>query len=280
MIFIKINLHFVRYSHVFFVIFILNVCLTSNTFSNDNQQSSFQWKIGEELNYRVKWLSFTVGTIKSQIVEKDSLNGRPVYHCRTSIDSNPSLPFVDLHEVYDSYIDEDLYSHAFNVLIKKADYNYLVFHDIDYTRKEVRIVANKCTETDTSVIMDSTIVIHDKIQDGTSVLYYSRAMSDRKIFVEAPVLNYKQIKPAQIIFKGKRHSVKLKDENLPGYYVEGLLKFVGIGGVKDDFRGWFSADAQRVPLEAEMKASLGSIKIELESWKNWNPFDDTNDQLR
>ena len=276
MICIKTNLPFVRYSHIFFVIIILNVCLTSTTFPNDDQQPSFEWKIGEELNYRVKWLSFTVGTIQSQILEKDSLNGRPVYHCRISIDSNPSLPFVDLHEVYDSYIDEDVYSHAFNVMVKKSDCVYFVTHTIDYTQNIVRILANKCTETDTSVIMDSTIVIHDKIQDGTSVLFYSRALADQRTFVEVPVLTYKQLKPAQITCTGKRHTVRLKDGNFPGYYMEGLLKFVGVGGVKDDCRGWFSADAQRVPLEAEMKATLGSVKIELESWKNWNPYDDTN----
>ena len=67
--------------YIFIVIFVLAGSLRSTTFANDNQQPSFEWKIGEELNYRVKWLSINVGTIKSQILEKDSLNGRLIYHC-------------------------------------------------------------------------------------------------------------------------------------------------------------------------------------------------------
>jgi len=55
-----------------------------------------------------------------------------------------------------------------------------------------------------------------------------------------------------------------------GYYLDGRLRFVGIAGIKEDFKGWFSTDGQKVPLKAYMKAFIGSVKIELEDWKNWN----------
>ena len=47
------------------------------------------------------------------------------------------------------------------------------------------------------------------------------------------------------------------------------LKFVGIAGVKDEFKGWFSPDRQSVPVIAKMKAFIGSVGIELIRWKNW-----------
>ena len=260
------------------VIFIIAVSLKSNSFIDDRRYTEFKWQIGEELTYRIKWLFLNIGSMKFQILEKDSLEGHLIYHCRLYLDSNPSLPFIDLHEVYDSYIDEEHFSHGLDILVKKSDCDYRVSHNIDYTQGKARILVNKCTPTDTILTMDSTIVISEKIQDGVSILYFCRALANQEKAVEVSVLSYKEIKPAQLEFTGVTYNIKVKDKNLQAYYLDGLLKFAGIGGIKEGFKGWFSTDAQRVPLKAQMKAFLGSVKIELISWKYWIPYEEINAQ--
>ena len=72
-----------------------------------------------------------------------------------------------------------------------------------------------------------------------------------------------------INFTGEKEDVKARGKKVEGYYLDGKMKFVGIAGVKDDFKGWFSQDPQGVPLHAKMKAIVGSVKLNLQWWKNW-----------
>jgi hypothetical protein len=54
---------------------------------------------------------------------------------------------------------------------------------------------------------------------------------------------------------------------------EGNAEFVGIFGLTGGFDGWFSNDEARVPIVAHMKVILGSVTLELMSWKRpgWTP---------
>ncbi len=190
-----------------FILLILQLGLLVNSVADEKNAEKFKWQIGEELTYSVKWFALRVGELKFQVLKKDSLNNRPVFHCRLQIDSNPSIPFVDIHEVYDSFIDEEMYSHGLNILVKKSDFEYIVSHDINYSLGQAKIVVSKCTPFDTTVIMDSTIAVTEKIQDGVSIFYYSRACADLKNLAEVPVLSFKDIKPAKILFTGKKRKV-------------------------------------------------------------------------
>lgn len=49
------------------------------------------------------------------------------------------------------------------------------------------------------------------------------------------------------------------------------MNIKGIAGITGPFKGWFAADKQRVPLKAELKVFVGSVKVELEDWKGWEP---------
>ena len=261
---------------IIFIILISQLGLLVNSIADEQDEIKFKWQVGEELTYSVKWFALNVGVLKFQVLKRDSLNNRPVYHCRLQIDSDPSLPFVNIHEVYDSFIDEEMYSHAFNILIKKSDFEYIVTHDINYSLQQVKIVVSKCTPVDTTIIMYSTLTVSEKIQDGVSIFYYSRAHAGRNNLIEVPVLSFKDIKPAKIQFSEKKREIRLGKLKLQSYYLKGRLKFEGIAGVKDNFLGWFSTDARRSPLKAQMKALVGYVTIELESWKNWDPGESQN----
>jgi len=62
--------------------------------------------VGEELEYKVTYLTFTLGrlivTVDSMVVE----NGRSVWITHVRMDSREGLPFVSLHTIYESHMEE------------------------------------------------------------------------------------------------------------------------------------------------------------------------------
>src|SRR3989339_553752 len=77
--------------------------------------SAFQSRmleVGEELEYKVSYSFFTIGTIRTQVLSRETRNGRIVYKTRALIESNPSLSWlVDLHIRFYSEMDGSIYSY-------------------------------------------------------------------------------------------------------------------------------------------------------------------------
>ena len=49
--------------------------------------------------------------------------------------------------------------------------------------------------------------------------------------------------------------------------LQGNAEFVGIFGLTGEFSGWFWNDDARIPIVAKMQVIIGSVTIELMSWK-------------
>ena len=92
-----------RYYYICLLFFSLSIATGSkNTIhSLDN---SFQWQIGEELTYKVKWSFIRIGTLKFQVRDSMFIDGNPVYHIKLFLDTNPLIFFIDMHNVYESLI--------------------------------------------------------------------------------------------------------------------------------------------------------------------------------
>ena len=61
------------------------------------------------------------------------------------------------------------------------------------------------------------------------------------------------------------------DDKILAYYINGEANFKAIAGFGGEYEGWFSSDNQHVPLAAKMEVFVGSVYLELENWKNWQP---------
>ena len=253
------------------VVVILSLFLIiTNLHANDNLKPKLKLQVGEELIYKVKYTFLTLGSLKFQILGMDTIDGRPVYHCILHIDSNPSLPFVNLHDIYESYIDEDIYSRRFVAREKESGDTVYTRYDMNY-EDNIHIIMKKIAETDTIIVLDSLAALDTprKVQDGLSILYYARAMTKYKKMMSAPVFAYNELHYTFINFTGEQKKVEVDDRKYKAYYLDGYLKFVGIAGLKEGFKGWFSPDIQSVPLKAHMEAFIGHVTLELESYKNW-----------
>jgi hypothetical protein len=251
-------------------VFCIVLIVSNFSMAQEKLQPEFKWQPGEDLFYSVKWSFINLGNIRMQVLKADSIHNRKVYHCRIYIDSNPSLPFVNLHDIYDSYIDaEDVYSHIFLAYEKMDNYTLYTKYDFKYDRNEVHIFIQKEFSDSTVTLLDSTGAIPRKVRDSLSLLFYARAMAKHNANMNVDVFFDNKFESTNINFTGRQENIKANDQHVPGYFLDGRLKFVGIAGVKDKFKGWFSPDSQSVPLKAYMKAFIGSVKLELNEWKNW-----------
>ncbi len=230
----------------------------------------FKWQIGEDLVYKVKWSFLTIGTLRFRVVEKTELNGIPVYRCRLHIDSNPDLLFLNIHDLYESYIGEDMFSYAFESWERRSDHVLYTRYQMDYQQMKMHIFMQQWFPQDTVTVVDSVVTLHRKVQEGISIFYYARAMVKHQGRVVLPVWAYFKFSNARMNLHGKARSVKVRGEKVQGYYLDGNLKFVGIAGLREGFKGWFSPDSQSVPLKAYLKAFIGNVKVEIERWRGWD----------
>jgi len=233
--------------------------------------NTFQWQIGEELIYKVKWSFIRLGTLKLQVVDTLTIDNTRVYHTKMFIDSNPLIFFVNMHSVFDSYIDEDFYPHLFVADEKIDGITYKTHYRFNYSDSLIDV---KMTDVkDTTHIIEKKIPLDEKVQDGMSMVFYARGNVHLKKTEKLTAFFEARKGKLDIHFSGKDKKIKINsiDSQMETYGVHGEAHFKAIAGFSGKYRGWFAVDKQRPPLKAEMKVFIGKVKIELEDWKKWNP---------
>lgn len=251
------------------IIFLLVVLCSSNLLLSKGNR--FDWKIGEELTYRVKWSFIRLGTLKLQICDSLVVDSTPVYHVRLLIDSNPLLFFVNMHNIYNSYLDKNFQLHLFYAEEKIDNVIYKAEYRLDYADSVIHI--NMTDIKDTTKTIKKSVPFQEAILDGTSLVFYARENTlSTKTDTVIAFFESEQGKVA-INFKGKNGRIKISalDALLESYYLDGKMNIKGIAGVSGPFKGWFAVDNQRIPLKAELKVFIGNVKVELEEWKGWQP---------
>jgi hypothetical protein len=229
--------------------------------------------VGEELVYNVSYGSFDIGQIRIVLTERTMEAGKSVYKAVAHIDSYKNIPFVNLHTLYESAIDENVFSHWFRSRTKKDNtWNYATY-DFRYADKKLYIERGK--ENVKSFEKRDTLSLDTSYQDGLSVFYFARANVLRRQEVRVPTIVNESRGDTRINFTVEHTHEKIDAVNYPVDLVhfEGEAKFIGIFGLTGSFEGWFSNDDARIPVIATMKVLIGNVRIELMKWKrnNWNP---------
>lgn len=237
--------------------------------------SPLKLQVGEYQKYDVRYFHIYLGSLRFQVEEKMKMHNRTVYKCKFTIDSNPSLPFVNIHDVYYTFLDSaTMASHKFLAYEHKGNDTIFTQYEFDYAKRIIDVFISRWTPEGRHVELDSVFTIPDTLSgvfDSVSLLYFARYASDRKSSKDVTVFAYNEFSSTRIEFTGDTRKFKHNELKYnKGYYLYGKMKFVGIAGIKDDFKGWFSIDAQRIPLKAYMKAFIGKVSIQLDEWRLWN----------
>lgn len=226
---------------------------------------------GEELVYEVSWTVFTLGTIR--------LRSHPDLSAEAYIDSYEDLPFVDLHSIHTSRMDSQFYSRASASLELREggwwglEYTYDFPHHRVLVEETVRpspdSAVSKRTPLDTIAVADTNFV------DGLSIAFYPRRFVHTPGTVSVPTVLYGKLGHTTFHLpeEATTTTIEAVDDPVLVMEVEGSTSVVGIFGMTGAFTGWFSADEAAVPIKGTLRVLLGTVDIELVSWKrgNWSP---------
>lgn len=235
------------------------------------------FRVGEELEYKVSYAFLNLGTIKIQVLENRDQKGKSTFLTRAYMDSNPALRWlVDLHVIFESVIDKDVYSHSFLTIDSTSHEVVRRFVQFDYDGKRALFDLSKRTASRTyGNSQVDTARISTYVQDGLSLLFYAREHLRQSKRVTIPTIIDNGEVSTFINFMNKKTSTEIDaiDYEVDVVEFNGRAEYVGIFGMTGGFRGWFSNDDARVPIRASMNVILGSVKIELIRWKRpgWTP---------
>ena len=104
----------------FFICFLLVLGLNFSSIAQVNINKGYKNKklvVGEDLTYVVKYAFLRLGEVRIRVTEKLNLRNTPVYKTIANIDSYPDLPFVSIHQVYESYIDSSYFPLKFFAIL-------------------------------------------------------------------------------------------------------------------------------------------------------------------
>ncbi|MBN9400538.1 MAG: DUF3108 domain-containing protein ['Candidatus Kapabacteria' thiocyanatum] len=227
---------------------------------------------GEELTFRVSYLNITLGTVKSVVEPYTTLDGRRVAKVKVYINSHPNIPFVSLHSIYESWVDTTVtFSYKFNANTQVDDKWEFDQYLFDYTNKLLTMEKYR----DKQKVSSKTAEIKKRFNDGSSLLFAARSMLYSKKSYRMPTVIMEDTVSTVINFQGKQEAVDIDAASYPvrTVYFNGDANWTGIYGLTGRFEGWFSDDEARIPIKAKMKVYVGSVTIELQSWKrgSWQP---------
>jgi hypothetical protein len=254
-------------------IFIKTTILILLFISSIKAQSNYEWEVGEELTYSVKYTFIKLGELKFKVLEKKVIDNEVVYRTMVYINSDESLPFVDLHEVYESYFNSKNYSNLFKATHRTKEYFRFTEHRFDYKNK--KIFVKRGTLKPYLVETDSTCDLDHNFNDGLSLFYYARVKSGYKHSETVHCFINEQKVKTYINFFDKEERTKIDAVNydIATTKLNGKADFTGVFGLTGDFEGWFTKDKYKIPVYAKLSVLLGNITVELISWrkKDWNP---------
>lgn len=227
---------------------------------------------GEDLIYNVRYTFIDLGQVRIRNSGRVQAVSFHAYDTRANIDSYKGIPFVDLHAIFLSTIDSASYSRAFTGKVKQDNaWDFARYH-FEYDRQRVLIEKGN---RDTVVSRLDTLNVNGPQQDGLSLFFFAREHLYDNRTVHAPCVVTEKPVNAYINFLNERDDVEVDAIDYPVDVIrfDGHLDFTGIFGLTGYFEGWFSNDEARIPIKAKMKVLIGSVTIELMSWKRqgWVP---------
>ena len=240
--------------------------------SKDSIPFEQRFSVGEEFTYLVKYAFINLGEIDTKIYAKETIEGKTIYKSLVQINSYEGLPFVNIHQDYESWFDSTLYPVYFQALLYyDKDTNYVKYFFDENNR--VHVLKGKLGKS--KPYRDTIITLHLKYVDGLSLLYFARYYFNKHQTITIPCYVNEDTTSTIINYYMDKEVVEIESVNydVDCLKLDGRTNFTGIFGLTGEFEGWFSNDIYRIPIRASLHVLIGNVKVELMHWKkiNWKP---------
>ncbi len=230
-------------------------------------------EVGEDLTYVVKYAFLKLGEVRFKIVGKEIINGITVFKTVAYIDSYEGLPFVTIHQVYESFIDSSYFPLSFLATMFDDDTTYTEYSFIGDSVINV-VKGNSSTNR---VYSDSSFYVNKRFQDGLSILYFARMNTgiDTTLYVHCFVNEKQEIATLKFNLETEEIEIDAVDYEIDCVKLDGSTDFVSVYGFTGGIEGWFSNDVYSIPIIASMNVLIGNVILELINWNlnDWNPPD-------
>ncbi len=244
----------------------------SVAFDHGNPSPSNAVIEGEELVYNVRYGFIDLGQVKIVTAGKIRGKGYTAYNAQATIQSYSGVPFVDLLAIYETTMDSAGFSRHFEARTRENGGWEFARYLFQYDRNRVVMEVGS---RDTVIERRDTLSLDTVYHDGLSLFFYAREQLYSGKMMNIPTFVREQKANTFIDFKKLHESVETNYIDYPVDVIgfDGTAGFVGVFGLTGDFEGWFSNDNARIPIKANMKVIIGSVTIELVSWKRpgWQP---------
>ncbi|MCX6155146.1 MAG: DUF3108 domain-containing protein [Candidatus Kapabacteria bacterium] len=227
---------------------------------------------GEELEYKVSFLGIRIGTIKMTIIGQEKIADKTVWRTKAYIDSREGIPYVALHAIYESWVDQSIsYSNQFVGNTKFMSYDW-VFQKILFNYPDNEFYNESWYQG--QIKYKETVKTKKRWNDGSSIFYLARQYVDSKKNLVVPTIIERDTSTTILYLQGKREKVEIDaaDYPLKSIYFTGKGNWKGLYGLSGNFEGWFSDDDAHVPLKAKLNVLVGAVTVELVKWRrnNWS----------
>lgn len=228
------------------------------------------------MKYTVYFGFIKLGEVRLKMSKIENEEGKKTCNAIAYIKSYDGVPFVTLNNIFESEMEvskEKLYSKKFYATefkeknIAKTDYRFV------YDSNKVKILK----ETDNKIERNETISFNKGIrfQDGLSIFYSARLNSFANKNFNIPIFINEGQSSVKYSFNINKDVVSVSsiDYDISVIKIAGVADFTGVFGLTGEFEGWFSDDDYRVPIKAQLNVLIGSITLELSSYKKtgWKP---------
>lgn len=228
---------------------------------------------GEDLTYVVRFGPIELGEVRVIIQKVTNEHNHKYFFTIGYIDSYSGVPFVNLHQIFESKFDTTYYPVFFRGTIKEEEDTSFTEYHFDKNNMRVRVVKGK--HSPKTIWTDSTGKMESFYQDGLSLFYYARMKLGKHHSENIPCFVAEKKEKTLINFYNEPEPVSIDavDYDIDCIHLDGNTDFVSIFGLTGYFEGWFSNDEASVPIVAKMKVIIGNITLELKKWKRtgWNP---------
>jgi len=228
---------------------------------------------GEDITYVVRYTFIKLGEVRLRVINKVEIEGKEYYNAIANIDSYSGIPFVNLHQVYESKVNKNSFSNFFKGIVKHPEFTTFTEYNFDYSKKVLSVKKGKVNPYE--IWTDSTTSAEKMYQDGLSIFYYARMNTGTIKSVNLPCFVNEEKVYTKINFYDKIMPVEIDAIDYPVECVrlDGETDFVSVYGLTGRFEGWFSNDEAAIPIKANMKVIIGNVTLELVKWKKtgWTP---------
>ncbi len=235
---------------------------TGNTATSDLRtlpQNAF--RPGEKLTYIVHYGWINAGEAVVELKESPSdINGRKAWH---AVGTGRSLgafnTFYKVDDRYDSYFDaQGVFPWVFKRRVSEGGYEFS--QDYVYHQTEQVVTTQE----------KRTHKVPAHVQDMLSAFYYARTLDFASakvgdVFVIDTFLD-NELWPLRMRYMGKE-TIKLRNGRYRCLKFQPVVQEGRIFKDNDDLNVWVTDDGNRVPVLAQAKVLVGSIKMELSGYK-------------